>query len=222
VSLVESELCFFEVEVEGMFGDAIELEQASFGEAPEAFDPIDMVLPASEFVVGVVDPEVLVEAEIDQAIVASPTVGMEDGFRFDSATNDGLECGFGGIRHDLGVDLVASFEQPEDDRLATGSPASLAANATRAEVRLVGFDFALERRIEFARFGHPGPHSKKNLVHRSNRNPGHGRSLGRSQIQHKTAQHVAESCFTDLRMSKVSVNYNHDRSLALSSKRSAS
>ena len=82
MSLVESGLCFFEVEVEGMFGDVIELEQASFGEAPDAFDPIDRVLPASEFVVGVVDPEVLVEAEIDQAIVASPTVGMEDGFRF--------------------------------------------------------------------------------------------------------------------------------------------
>jgi hypothetical protein len=31
------------------------------------------------------------------------------------------QSGFGGIRNDLGVDLVASFEQTEDDGLAAGS-----------------------------------------------------------------------------------------------------
>jgi hypothetical protein len=70
--MIEAELCFFEMEVEGMFGDAVELEQAAFGEAPEAFDAVDVLWSAGELVVGVADPEVLVEAEIDQAVVTSP------------------------------------------------------------------------------------------------------------------------------------------------------
>lgn len=33
---------------------------------------------AGELVLGVADPEVFIEAEIDQAVVATPVVGMED------------------------------------------------------------------------------------------------------------------------------------------------
>jgi hypothetical protein len=82
------------------------------------------------------------------------------------------QSGFGGIRNDLGVDLVASFEQTEDDGLAAGSSASSAAHATRAKVRLVGLDFALEWRVALTGFGHPLSHSKKNRVHGSDRDAG--------------------------------------------------
>ena len=51
--MIEAELCFFEMEVEGMFGDAVELEQAAFSEAPEAFDAVDVLRSAGELVVGV-------------------------------------------------------------------------------------------------------------------------------------------------------------------------
>jgi hypothetical protein len=147
--MIEAELCFFEMEVEGMFGDAVELEQAAFSEAPEAFDAVDVLWSAGELVVGVADSEVLVEAEIDQAIVTSPAVGMEHGFGSDSAADHRLQSGFGGVRIDLGVDLVASFEQTEDDRLAAGSSASSAAHATRAGRRsaLYSADRALTRSV---------------------------------------------------------------------------
>ena len=155
MAVVEPELRFFEMKVEGMFGDSVELEQASFGEVPEALDAVDVVGSADELVLRVADPEMLVEAEVDQAVVASPAVGMEDGFGSDSAANHSLESGFGGIRHDLGVDLVPSFEQPEDDRLAAGSATSFAAHAARAEVRFVGLDLAQEGRTALTRLSHP-------------------------------------------------------------------
>ena len=44
----------------------------------------------------------------------------------------------GCVRHDFGVDLIASFQQPEDDGLAAGSATSLATHATSAEVRFIG------------------------------------------------------------------------------------
>ncbi len=220
--MIEAELCFFEMEVEGMFGDAVELKQAAFREAPEAFDAVDVLRSAGELVVGVADPEVLVEAEIDQAVVTSPAVGMEHGFGSDSAADHRLQSGFGDVGNDLGVDLVASFEQTEDDRLAAGSSASSAAHATRAKVRLVGLDFALEWRVALTGFGHPPSHSQKNRVHGSDRDAGDGGGLGRRQIQHKTANQMPESRFTDLGMSKILVNPIHLRRLALSSKSSAS
>ena len=72
--MVEAELGFFEMEVEGMFWDAVELEQAAFDETPEAFDSIDVMRSADELVLPVADSKVLVEAEIDHAIVASPAI----------------------------------------------------------------------------------------------------------------------------------------------------
>ena len=220
--MVETELGFFEMEVEGMFWDAVELEQAAFGEAPEAFDSVDVVRSADELVLSVADPEVLVEAEINQSVVASPAIGMEDGFEPNSAADDRLQSGFGRVRHDLGIDLVPSFEQTEDDGLAAGSSSSFAAHTARAEVRLVGFDFALERRAALTGFGHPAPHSQKNRIHGTDREAADRRALRRRQIQHKTSNQMTKSRFTDLGMPIILVNPNHHKRLALSSKSFAS
>src|ERR1039458_4736508 len=155
VAVIEAELCLFEMEIEGMFGDAVELEQASFGEAPEAFDAIDMMRSACELIVSVADPKVLVEAQIDEAIVCSPAIGMEHGLRLDSASNHRLQSGFGGIRYNLGIDLVAAFEQTEHDGLAASSTTSHAANATRTEVGFIDLHRTLERRVAFTGLSHP-------------------------------------------------------------------
>ena len=45
-TVVEAELRFLQVQVEGLFWDAVELAQAAFSEAPEALDSVDtMVSP---------------------------------------------------------------------------------------------------------------------------------------------------------------------------------
>lgn len=222
MTVVEAELRFFQMKVEGMFGDTVELEQTAFGEAPEAFDAVDVVWSPSELVVRVADPEVPIEAEIDEAVVASPPVGVKDGFRSDSSANDSLESGFGGVRHDLGIDLIAAFEQTEDDRLATGSAASLATRTTRTKVRFVGLNLTLEWRTALTRLGHPSAHSQKDRIRGTDRDAGDRRSLRRSQIQYKTANQTPKSRFTDLGIPKILVTPNHHRRLALSSKSFAS
>jgi hypothetical protein len=45
--MIEAELCLFQVRVEGVFGHAVELQQMSFGKAPEALDAVDMREPSS-------------------------------------------------------------------------------------------------------------------------------------------------------------------------------
>lgn len=136
--------------------------------------------------------------------------------------DDRLESDFGSVRYDLGVDLIASFEQPEDDGFAAGSATSLATHATRAKVRFVGLNLAQEWRAALIGFGHPSAHSQKDRIRGANRNASDGSGLRRSQIQHKTANQTSKSRFTHLGISKILVNPNHHRRLALSSKSFAS
>jgi len=205
-----------------MFRDAIELDQPPFCETPEALDSVDVMCSSNKFVVGMIDPEVLVESKIDQPVVTSPAIGMEYGFDSDFTSNHRLQSGFGSIRDDLGVDLVATFEQAEDDRLPARSTASFAPDATRSEVGFIHFDLSLKWRIAGTGLSHSVAYSEKDGVHGSYRNASHRSGLGRRQIQSKTAHQMAKTSLTDLRTSKIPVNSNHHRSLALSSESFAS
>ena len=64
----------------------------------------------SKFIVAMVYTQVLVKADINEAIVASPAICMNDAGNVGFASNDGLQSAFGRVRHDFGVDAVAAFE----------------------------------------------------------------------------------------------------------------
>jgi len=101
MSMAEPEFALFQMQFEGLFGDAIELRPAAFGKAPKRLNAIDMLLTSNKFVVAVIDPKVLVKADVYQPIVATPTIGMDDAGDVYLAPNNGLQCGFGGIGDDL-------------------------------------------------------------------------------------------------------------------------
>ena len=61
-----------------MSGHAIKLHQRALGVAPKALDAVDMNTASGEFVVAVVDPQMLVKAYIYQTVVAAPEVGASD------------------------------------------------------------------------------------------------------------------------------------------------
>jgi hypothetical protein len=44
MAIVETELGFLEMKIEGVFGDAVEACEAMFGETPEGFDSVDVVI----------------------------------------------------------------------------------------------------------------------------------------------------------------------------------
>ena len=57
-----------------------------------------------------VDPPVLVKAHINQSIVATPAICVDDAGNIRLASNDGLQRAFGGMGHDLCIDAAASLE----------------------------------------------------------------------------------------------------------------
>jgi hypothetical protein len=66
---------------------AVELGEAAFGEAPEALDAVYMDAVLGK-VLRLVDPEVAVVADIDEAVVTRPAVGDEDGVQRDVAPDN--------------------------------------------------------------------------------------------------------------------------------------
>ena len=130
------------MQVEGAIGNSVELLQATLGVTPEALYPVDVMRAGDELVIAVVDSEVLRVPDIDKAVVAAPAVGVDGGVNRDATANNGLKSSLFTVRHDLSVNRAVAFEDAEDDGLAAGSAASLATQASSAEVRFVNFDFA--------------------------------------------------------------------------------
>jgi len=63
MSMIEPELRLFQMQIEGVFGNAVELCPPPFGNAPEGLDAVDVMLSPGELVVTMVDPEMFVKAD---------------------------------------------------------------------------------------------------------------------------------------------------------------
>ena len=83
-----------------MFWQALALGQPDLGQAPEAFDAVDMDGSLRELVAGMIDADVAI-AEVDQAMVAAPAIGVDDGAWVDPAADNPLQGGLRAVRDDL-------------------------------------------------------------------------------------------------------------------------
>jgi hypothetical protein len=207
--MVEAELSFFEMDVEGMFGNAAEPGQASFGKTPEALDAIDVVALPSELVVPVFHPEVLVETQIHQPMVAGPAIGVEHRAEARSAADHRLQRGFAGVGHDGRVDLITTLEQAEDDGFAATAAAHLSAHALGTKVRFVKLQHTFQGRLLLASRCDLSAHAQKDRIHRANRNADHAGRLRRRQIQGKTPHQMPKLPFTQFGTSKITVSPRH-------------
>ena len=136
--MIEPEPGFFQMQVKGVLSHAVELHHPSLGIPPEALNAVDVNWASAKFIVAVVDPQVLVKADIDQAIVATPASCVNDAGNDSLVSTDGLQRAFRGNGHDLGADAVTSLEQSKHDRLSTGTRATKTPHAARTKVRLIG------------------------------------------------------------------------------------
>src|SRR6266404_3289359 len=181
------------MQVKGPSRYAIELLQATLGVTPEAFDSIDVMRSAHELVPTMIDSEMLRVTNINQAIVAAPTIRMDDGIQSHATANYGLQRAFSAVRHHFRVDAAVAFEDAKDDRLAGGPTPALATHSTRSEVAFVHFDFAASVRRGALTFGsHALSDSEKDhsdCLARQSRQLGHvaGRKIHR-EVAHDLAE----------------------------------
>ncbi len=151
--MVKTEFGLFQVQVEGMGRYPLEFDQPELGVLPEGFDFIDVVVAPRKLVFAMMNSEMLGIAHIDQPLVASPAVTMDDTFNRDMAPNRMLQCGFTGIRGNLGVDPTIAFEDTKNDGFGARSAASFASNSPRSEVGFIHFARARKGVVAFALLG---------------------------------------------------------------------
>jgi len=153
------------VQIEGGFSHPTEPSKPGFGETPEALDAVDVGLPLGELVPAVVDSQVLAIADIDQAVVAAPVVGVDHALGFHFASYDRLQRGFGAVGHDLGVDLAVALEDAEDDRLARSAAPALPLDVACPEERFIDFDLSRKRGLLLGMLGQPFADRPKETIH---------------------------------------------------------
>src|ERR1700733_4909028 len=171
----------------GVSGYAVELGQASFGEAPKTLDAIDMVLADGKLVSLMVPPQMFLVAHVDQAVVTAPTIGVDDRLEADTAQNSLAERLSPAIGNDLGIDITVALEDAKHDRLASRPTAALAADASRAEVTLIDFDFPSQGVLRLTPASHLASQLEVNRVHRPYRKSGHSSRLAGRQVEREGA-----------------------------------
>jgi len=91
----------------------VKLHESPFRIRPKGFDPVDVSSAVGELVLPVVNTIMLFVAQINQAAVATPRVGMDHAVRIDSAPNDGQQRLSGTIRHDLRITRPPRWKMPK-------------------------------------------------------------------------------------------------------------
>ena len=79
--MAEAKLGLLQVPVERLPGNPVEFGQPSFDKAPERFDPVDVIGTPGKFILTMVDPKMFVASHVDQAIIPSPSIGVNETFR---------------------------------------------------------------------------------------------------------------------------------------------
>lgn len=138
--MVEPKFALFQMQQKGMLGHARKLVEATFSEAPERLNAVDVSGPLYELVVAVVDAVVPVEAHIYQPVIAAPTVGVDHRSRVNFAPNEALQRLFRAIRYNFRVHLAPAFEQAENDGFAARPAAPFAPHPAWPKVGFVEFE----------------------------------------------------------------------------------
>ena len=195
--MVKSKSGFLQMQVESSRGYSVELLQPAFSITPERFNAIDMVLAPSKLIGTVIHSKVFIKTYVYQSIIATPTVRVDHRIGCYMPPYYRLQCGFGTVWYDLGIDSAVSFQQSKYNRLAIGATTTLTSDTARAKVRFINFNRTLERRLLFTRSSDLRSQFQVDAINRAHGDTRQCRRNCGSQIHGKTAQKLPEFLFAD-------------------------
>ncbi len=105
------------------------------------------------------DAEMFLIAQINESVITSPAIGMNDAFKVYTATYDALEGGSGAIRNDFRIDIILAFEQTKNNVFSACSTTSDSSDPASDEVAFINFDFPFDGRLRLAITGNSFPES---------------------------------------------------------------
>ena len=149
------------MQMESCFTHTSEPGKPGLSKAPEALNSINVAFALNEFILSMVDPEVLFISQIHESIIPSPTIGMDDALKAYSTSNNRLQRGSSAIWNNFCIHLAVTFEDAKDDCFSKGSSASFSFYPASAEEAFINFHLSRKRRLPFAEFGNSHPNLVK-------------------------------------------------------------
>jgi hypothetical protein len=185
MSMIETKLSLFDVEVEEPARESSVFGQSGFGITPERFNSVDMVGSSSKLIFTVMDSEVSLVTDIDKSVIPFPAISMNDTFISDFALDNGFQSLSRTIFEHIGEDFPASFEHPNDRNLSACSTASFASNPTSTEVTLVNLNNTFERSCSITFISNPDSDSQQVTIDCGAMNTHNLSNLSGFQIERK-------------------------------------
>ena len=184
-----------------MFRHTIELSQTSFSETPERLDTINVPFTIGKLIVTMVNPGVLIKADIDQSVIATPSIEMDYGIGRYFPTNNGLQA----IWNNLCINFALALKHAKGNCFAISTAPSFTPDSLGTKVRLINFSRTLQRRFKLANLDNSLSYFKINGVDGSDRNTGQLGCASSSEILRKTQNELPKFSFSDSRTKIVSV-----------------
>jgi len=149
------------MQMEGQFTQPSKFGKPGLGIAPKAFDSIDMTFTMDKFILPVVDSKVFFIAKVNEAIVPSPAIRMNNAFEIYTTSNSRLQRGSPAIGNNFGEDFPVAFKDTENNCFAESSTATFSLNASGAKVAFINFNLSIKRRFPLTIFGNSLPNFSK-------------------------------------------------------------
>lgn len=212
--MIKPKLTLLQMQRKSMFRYAIELSQAALGKAPKGFNTVDMTASPDKLIVAMINPKVFIKANINQPIVTSPAIGVDDTQRISFASDNRLQGTLRSIWNNLCVNLIAAFKQPKDNGFTASATTTFTTHSAWAEVRLIGLQITTQWRAFKAPLSHAQTHAKVDIVDTAQRNTTQCRAFGSSQILSKMFNNLTKFGLAKFRMVEIPVFMNHFKELA--------
>jgi hypothetical protein len=130
------------VQIKGGFTHTSELGESSFCITPKAFDSVDMRFTLNELISAMLNPKMFFVSQVNQAVVATPVIGMDNAIRTHTASDNCLKGLASTVRNNFRVDFTIALENAKYNGFTTRPAASSAFEAAGTEIGLVNLNFA--------------------------------------------------------------------------------
>jgi hypothetical protein len=92
------------MQIERFFIHTPEPGKSRFGISPKALDSIDMTFIMNKLILSMIDSKMFLVSEINESIIASPTVRMNNTLEVHATPDNRLQCGSLAVGNDFSKD----------------------------------------------------------------------------------------------------------------------
>lgn len=149
-------------------------------------------------------------APINETIITTPGIRMNNAFYDNLSSNYRLKRLASTVRNNLGINLTIPLENPQNNRFSSGSSTPNTFNSPGSEKTLVDFDFIRNWRLLFTIIGDYLSYLHQIFIDRISMYAGQYHNLRGRKIQRKVPDNLPEFVVENRRSSFIPVNWFHD------------